>query len=94
MGTTQIDLENQFRSDVRWFNADNFPVPASTDYDRFDNLIRMKQIDDPGAYHEGKGAVANYFRGKGNADKAQFTPDQSAPAPGVVNSGQPNFEVA
>jgi hypothetical protein len=94
MGTTQIDLQNQFWADVGWFNADQFPMPASADYDRFDDLIRMKQIDDPGAYHEGKAAVANYFSGKGTADKARFTPDRSAPAPGVDNSGQPNFEVA
>ena len=79
------ELIVKFWQDVSWFNTHSFPVkphPSDSPYDRFDDRIKMKKIDDPGKYHEGIGQVYGYFTGNGTSDKALFLPD-----------GPPDFEL-
>jgi hypothetical protein len=91
MAQTPADLENTFNSDVAWFNADNFPQSTDPAYNRFDDNVAMKRIDDPKLYHTGKSNVATYFSGKGNADKAYFYPRNPPHRPVFVVAGSLGF---
>jgi hypothetical protein len=85
MATILDALRTKFLQDCRWFNDDEFSTGPSDQYDRFDDNVAMKKIDDPGDYHRKKSAVRAYFNGTGTNDKAKFAPD--------TGPGQPTFEL-
>ena len=69
------DLKTTFWNGVDFFNKDSFTLSSYSDYGAAEN-VRMKKLDDDG-YHEGIVDVKNYFYGNGNADKAEFNPDNT-----------------
>jgi hypothetical protein len=85
MATIKDALKDQFWKDCKWFNDDEFRTGPVDQYERFEDAVRMKKIDDPGEYHEKKSAVRNYFETTGTDDKATFDPDTGA--------GELTFEV-